>query len=240
MSRRSVLLILFALILVIAAVSATVMVTATSYMNRAADYGRAHTDALAIPDPLPGSTPAAEPPTKVEAVARYGDTVEVQVTRRYQTARSSNALFTVTYFYAPTGDVWQLIDPPDSFWGDIKTTAGTHVAVIHPQRDQKLIDNLITVVDSAIETACTRWECPPSANAAPLTVHFVTDPANVSSEQLTYLVPRLTGVPMSRSANDDYLSRIAADTLIRLAAQLNLSPADARAEIQRQNLYLAP
>lgn len=238
MSRRSVLLALFALVLLIAGISAAVMVSASTYMNRAADYARAHTDALTIPNPLPGSAPAAEPPTKVEAVARYGDTVEVQITRRYQTARSSDALFTVTYFYAPAGDAWQLIDPPDSFWGDTKTTTGTYTAVIHPQRDQKLIDNLIKVLDSAIETACTRWECP--SPSAPLTIHFVTDPANVSADSLTYLVPRLTGVPMSRSANDDYLSRIAADTLTALAAQLKLSPAEARAEIQRQNLYLAP
>ncbi len=237
MSRRSLLLALFALIFVIVAVSATVMVTATSYMNRAADYARAHTDAFAIPDPLPGSTPVAEPPTKVEAVARYGEAVEVQVTRHYQTTRSTDALFTVTYFYAPAGDVWQPIAPPDSFWGDIKTTTGTYSTVIHPQRDQKLIDNLIKVLDSAIETACTRWECSPAASA-PLTVRFVTNPSEIGP--LTYLVPRLTGVPMSRSANDDYLSHIAADALSSLAAQLSLSPADARAEILRQNLYLAP
>ncbi len=32
----------------------------------------------------------------VEAVARYGDAVEVQITRRYQTLRHLDAQFTVT------------------------------------------------------------------------------------------------------------------------------------------------
>jgi hypothetical protein len=72
----------------------------------------------------------------------------------------------------------------------------------------------------------------------PVQIRFVTDSAVTGP--LTYLVPRITGVPMSRDANTDYLSRIAADAIANLATQLNHSPAEAQAEILRQNLYWVP
>lgn len=236
MSRKTILFGLLAIAVILGAITAVAMVSATTYMNGAAAYAQAHTNELDSPQPLPGSEPFNEPPTKVEPVARYGDSVEIQVTRRYRTAHSAEALFTTTYFYAPAGDTWQVVPPPDSFWGDIKTTKGTYAAVTHPQRDQKLIDNLILALDAALGTACERWECPPAT--APVQIRFVTDPA--ATGPLTYLVPRITGVPMSREANTDYLSRIAADALNSLAAQLNRSPSDAQAEILRQNLYWIP
>jgi hypothetical protein len=234
MSRKSILFGLLAIAVILGTVTAVAMVSATTYMNGAAAYARVHTADLTIPQPLPGSEPFNEPPTKVESVARYGDIVEIQVTRRYRTAQSPEAFFTTTYFYAPSGDTWQVVPPPESFWGDIKTTKGTYTAITHPQRDQKLIDNLIIALDAALETACERWECPPATQ--PVLVRFVTDPA--ATGPLTYLVPRITGIPMSRDANTDYISSIAAHAVIDLADQLGLPAADGLAEVQRQNLYL--
>jgi len=230
---RAVLFTLIGLILLIAGAAAARMITAANYMTAAADHAMDHLDELPIPQPLPASTPLAVTPDVI-AVARYGEAVEVQITRHYRTARRPEAAFAVTYFYQPTTAGWQLIPAPDTFWGEMQTTAGKHVSVIHPQRDQKLVDNLIKAVDPVIESACTRWEC--QIKSMPVTFRFVTE--STGAESHTYVVPRLTGVPMSREANDDYLAYLAAEAIRLLAGQLGKSADAARAEIQRQALYL--
>lgn len=225
---------LVGIIVLVAGVSAFVMISSTSYMNQAAAYAAAHQSELSIPDPLPNATPYAEPPVKVEAVARYGQAVEVQITRRFETARHPEALFTVTYFFQPAAIGWQLVPFPASFWGEPRKTTGTYVTILHPQRDQKLIDNLIKVIDPAIESACDRWACPPAA--LPITMRFVTDSAE--GDPAAYLTPRLSGLPMSREANDDYLSHLTAQAIIDLALKVGKSYDEAYLEIQRQNLYV--
>lgn len=225
---------LLGLIIVIAGVSATVMISATTFMNSAADYAAAHLDQLTLPDPLPGATAYPEPPVRVEAVARLGQTVEVQITRRYQTARNSDAQFITTYFYQSVSGSWQLTSAPDNFWGDLKTTSGIRVLIQHPQRNQKLMDNLIKVIDPALTAACDQWRCP--ADLVPVTLTFSTDPTLVP-DLSTYLVPQFTGIPLTLNANTDYLTAIAANAVRLLAQQLKLAPQLAEAEIQRQNLY---
>jgi hypothetical protein len=232
--RKLTLFSLLGLIVLIAGVSATIMISAKSAMNSAADYAAAHVSQLPIPIPLPGATPYAEPPVRVEAVARYGDTLEIQITRRYQTARNADAQFITTYFYQSVSGSWQLASAPANFWGDLKTTPGTRVLLRHPQRNQKLMDNLIKVIDPALAAACDQWHCP--TDLAPLTLTFSTDPALVP-DLSTYLVPQFTGLPLTLNANDDYLTAIAADSIRLLAQHLNLAPQLAEIEIQRQNLY---
>lgn len=230
---RALLIVLIGVFLLIAGVTATRMINATDYMNRAANYATDHLGELSIPRPLPDSTPLTETQAGVQAVAHYGDAVEVQIARRYRTTRHPDVSFAVTYFYQPIPSGWQLVPAPASFWGESQTTKGISVVIIHPQRDQKLVDNLITAIDPVIQAACLQWECP--ASILPLTLRFTIE---ASADPFTYVNPRLTGVPMTREANDDYLSYMAADTLRSLAGQLGKPAEAAYAEIQRQNLYV--
>ena len=232
--RKLTLLSLLGLIVLIGGVSATIMISAKSAMNSAADYAAAHLDQLTLPDPLPGATAYPEPPVRVEAVARLGQTVEIQITRRYQTARNSDAQFITTYFYQSVSGSWQLAPAPDNFWGNLKTTSGIRVLIQHPQRNQKLMDNLIKVIDPALAAACDPWRCP--TDLAPLTLTFSTNPT-LTPDLSTYLVPQYTGIPYTLSANTDYLTAIAANAVRLLAQQLKLAPQLAEAEIKRQNLY---
>jgi hypothetical protein len=233
MSRRFVITALVFVVLLVAGFTAARMITVANTLNAAATYAAAHVDDLSLPQPLPASTAYDEPPLKVEAVARYGDAVEVQITRRYQTLRHPETQFTVTRFYQPTAGAWQLVPAPDSFWGQQQsTTTGVRLIVHHPQRDAKLAQNLIKAADPALQAACERWAC--SANAT-VVMQFLPYP-NVEGE-LAYPSPRFTGVPMTLEANDDYLSSLTADAILSLAQQLGQLPEAARAEIQRQNLY---
>jgi len=195
---------------------------------------------------VPGAKVYPEPPVRVEAVARLGETVEVQITRRYQTARNPEAEFTTTYFYAPTGNSWQLASAPANFWGDPRTTTGTRVVIQHTQRNQKIIDSLIATIDPALTAACDQWHCP--TDLAPVTLTFSTTPIPqpdllVSGDPIpifdlsTYLVPQYTGIPLTLSANTDYLTYIAANSVRLLAQQLKLAPQLAEDEVHRQNLY---
>jgi hypothetical protein len=231
---KLVLFTLIGLVILIAGISVTVMISSTSFMNGAAEYATAHLDQLAVPEPLPAALVYPEPPVRVEAVARMGDLVEVQITRRYQTARSPDAEFTATYFYQTIGDTWQLVAPPGNYWGDPKTTRGTRVVIQHTQRNQKLIDNLVKVVDPALESACDQWRCP--TDLKPITLTFSTDPS-LTADLATYPMPQLTGVPFTLSANADYLTNIAANAVRLLAQELHLAPELAEAEIKRQDLY---
>ncbi|MBI3242156.1 MAG: hypothetical protein HYZ49_07675 [Chloroflexi bacterium] len=233
--RRLVLLALIGVVLIVVGVTAARMITVANTMNAAAAYAVAHSGELSVPQPLPASAAYDEPPVKVEAVARYGDAnaVEVQITRRYQTARRPEAQFTVTYFYQPTTNGWQLVSMPDSFWGDSRSTTGGDRLIVHyMQRDSRLVENLVKAADPALEAACERWVCPPGAVVV---LQFLPQ-ANVNGE-LVYPSPRFTGLPASLEANDDYLSHLTADAILALAKQLGQLPEAARAEIQRQNLY---
>lgn len=233
MNRRFVIIALVIVILLIAGFTAARMITVANTLNAAADYAATHVDDLSIPQPLPGAAAYDEPPVKVEAVARYGEAVEVQITRRYQTLRHADTQFTVTYFYQPAVNSWQLVSAPGSFWGEQQaTTAGVRLIVHHPQRDAKLAQNLIKTADPALQAACERWAC--STNAT-VVMQFLPYP-NVEGE-LAYPSPRFTGVPMTLEANDDYLSSLTAEAILALAKQLGQPPEAARAEIQRQNLY---
>ena len=233
MSRRFVITTLVIVVLFVAGFTAARMITVANTLNAAVAYAVAHVDDLSIPQPLPASTPYDEPPVKVEAVARYGDAVEVQITRRYQTLRHAETQFTVTYFYQPASGSWQIAPAPESFWGQQQsTTTGVRLIVHHPQRDTKLVQNLIKAADPALQAACERWAC--SANAT-VVMQFLPHP-NVEGE-LAYPSPRFTGVPMTLEANDDYLSSLTADAILSLAKQLGQPAEAAHAEIQRQNLY---
>ncbi len=234
MNRRFVIIALVVVTLLIAGLTAARMITVANILNAAADYAATHVDDLSIPRPLPAGTPYDEPPLKVEAVARYGDAVEVQITRRYQTLRHSDAWFSVTYFYQPNAGSWQLVSAPESFWGQQQsTTAGVRLIVHHPQRDTRLAQNLINVADPALQSACERWAC--SANVT-VVMQFLPYP-DVEGD-LAYPSPRFSGVPMTLEANDDYLSSLAAEAILALAKQLGQPAEAAHAEIQRQNLYV--
>lgn len=237
--RRLSLVALIGLIVAIAGVSAGVMLSATAYMNGAAAYARAHLAELPLPGPLPGAVPYVEPPVRVEALARYweANAVEVQITRRYKTLRHLEALFTVTYFYQPAPDGWRLVPPPASFWGEDRTTQGQRVVIAHPQRMQKIVDDLVAAIDAALAAACDQWRCP--AGQLSLHLRFASD-ATRSAEPATFIVPEFTGVPLTHEASDDYRSSLAADAVRLAAAQLGKSPADAEAEVRRQKLYDAP
>lgn len=233
MNRRFVITALVVITLLIAGLTAARMITVANILNAAATYAAAHVDDLSIPQPLPASAPYDEPPHKVEAVARYGDAVEVQITRRYQTLRHAETQFTVTHFYQPAAGSWQLVSAPDSFWGEPQaTTAGVRLIVRHPERDARLAQNLINVADPALQSACERWGC--SANAT-VVMQFLPHPD--AEGDLAYPSPRFTGVPMTLEANDDYLSSLAAEAILALAKQLGQPAEAAHAEIQRQNLY---
>jgi hypothetical protein len=230
---RTWLLVFTGAVIVIAGATAARIMTASGYMNAAADYALAHLGELPVPQPLPDSTLLLEPPATAQAVAHYGDAVEVQITRYYRTARHPEAAFAVTYFYQPVAGGWQLIPAPASFWGEGRQTTGTYTILLHPQRDQKLVDNLVKSIDSAIQSACQHWECP--ASALPLTLRFTID--STVSDPATHLAPRLTGLPLTREANDDYLSYFASEALIDLALKIGKTYDDAYNEISRQNLY---
>lgn len=230
-------LILAGIFVLIASIAAARMVVVANYMNSAAQYASSH---LADPSqPIVGAK-VINPKLKVSSDAYYGDAVEVQITRRYQSLYNLDQDFAVTYFYQPDGAGWKRIAPPENFWGVMQTTQGDAVTVVHPQRDAKLVSNLIKVIDSAITTACAKWNC--AADLKPLTVTFVTDPT-ARHDPLTFLAPQLSGVPMNKQANDDYLSNIAAESLISLAQRIGFDSPYARAfayrEIQKQNLYAA-
>ena len=233
MNRRFVIIALVVVTLLIAGFTAARMITVANILNAAAAYAATRVDDLSIPRPLPASTPYDEPPFKVEAVARYGDAVEVQITRRYQTLRHAETQFTVTYFYQPTAGSWQLVPAPESFWGEQQaTTAGVRLIVRHPERDTRLVQNLINVADPALQSACERWGC--SLNVT-VVMQFLPYP-DVEGD-LAYPSPRFTGVPMTLEANDDYLSSLAAEAILALAKQLGQLPEAAQAEINRLNLY---
>lgn len=228
-------LILAGIFLIIASIAAARMVAVANYMNSAAQYASAH---LAdSPQPIVGAK-VINPKLKVSSDAYYGDAVEVQITRRYQSLQNLDQDFAVTYFYQPDGTGWKLIAPPQNFWGATQTTQGEAVTVIHPQRDAKLVSNLIKVIDPVIFNACAKWGC--AADLKPVTITFVTDPT-ARRDPLTFLAPQFTGVPMNKQANNDYLSNIAAETLISLAQKIGFDSPYARAfayrEIQKQNLY---
>ncbi len=238
-NRKLILWILIGIIILMAGITATVMLSSTLYMNSAADYARAHLSDLPAPQPLPGATPYPDPPVRIEAIARYGDAnaVEVQVIRRYQTARHADTQFTLTYFYQNVSGGWQLASFPASFWGGPATTTGTYVTFTHPQRDQTLVTDLVTTIDAALTSACGQWQCP--ADTQPL--HFTLAATAASpSQPLTVPAPQFTGVPLNYDANTDYQSAWAAHAVQLWAAQLGKIPADATAEIQRQNLYRVP
>lgn len=222
-------------IVVIASVVAARMVAVATYMNSAAQY--ASSQLLEAPQPIVGAK-VINPKLKVSSDAYYGDAVEVQITRRYQSLQNLDQDFAVTYFYQPDGAGWKRIAPPQNFWGATQTTQGETVTVIHPQRDAKLVSNLIKVIDSAITTACAKWNC--AADLEPVTLTFVTEP-NARRDLLIFPAPQFTGVPMNKQANDDYLSNLAAESLIYLAQKIGFDSPYARAfayrQIQKQNLY---
>ena len=219
----------------IAAIAAARMITVANYMNSAAQY--ASSQLIDSPQPIIGAK-LINPKLKVSSDAYYGDAVEVQITRRYQSLQNLDQDFAVTYFYQPDGDTWKLIAPPQNYWGATQTAQGDTVTVIHPQRDAKLVSNLIKVIDSAIFNACATWNCP--ADLKPVTITFSTDPT-ARRDPLTFLAPQFSGVPMSKQANDDYLTNIAAESLISLAQKISFDSPYARAfayrQIQKQNLY---
>ncbi len=228
-------LILAGIFVVIASIAAARMIAVANYMNSAAQYASAHlTDS---PQPVVGAK-VINPKLKVSSDAYYGDAVEVQITRRYQSLHNLDQDFAVTYFYQPDGVGWKRIAPPENYWGAIQNTQGDAVTVIHPQRDAKLVSNLIKVIDPVIFNACAKWDC--AADLKPVTITFVTDPT-ARRDPLTFLAPQFSGVPMNKQANDDYLSNIAAESLITLAQKIGFDSPYARAfayrEIQKQNLY---
>ncbi|MBI5712672.1 MAG: hypothetical protein HZC38_04510, partial [Chloroflexi bacterium] len=230
-------LILAGIVLVIASIAAARMVVVANYMNSAAQYASLHlTDS---PQPIVGAK-VINPKLKVSSDAYYGDAVEVQITRRYQSLYNLDQDFAVTYFYQPDGAGWKQIAPPENFWGAMQTTQGDAVTIVHPQRDAKLVSNLIKVIDSVIFNACAKWSC--AADTKPVTITFVTDPT-ARRDPLTFLAPQLSGVPMNKQANDDYLSNIAAESLIYIAQKIGFDSPYARAfayrDIQKQNLYAA-
>ena len=207
-------LILAGIFVVIAGIAAARMIAVANYMNSAAQYASSH---LAdSPQPIVGAK-VINPKLKVSSDAYYGDAVEVQITRRYQSLYNLDQDFAVTYFYQPNGVGWKRIAPPENYWGAIQNTQGDAVTVIHPQRDAKLVSNLIKVIDPVIFNACAKWNC--AADLKPVTITFVTDPTS-RRDPLTFLAPQLTGMPMSKQANDDYLSNIAAESLITLAQKI--------------------
>ncbi len=233
LNRRLVILALIGIVLVISGLTAARMITVANTLTAAATYAAAHAGELSIPQPLPASKPYDEPPVKVEAVARYGEAVEVQITRRYQTLRNPDTQFTATYFYQPANGGWQLAPAPESFWGEPQsTTTGVRLIVHYSQRDTKLVENLIKVADPALQAACEQWQCPPDATVVMQFLPY----ANVEGD-LAFPSPRFTGLPSSFEANDDYLSGLTADAILALAKQLGHPPEAARDEIQRQNLY---
>ena len=205
--RKHFLAALIGLIAAVAGVSAGVMLSATSYMNGAAAYARAHLADLPLPGPLPGAVPYVEPPVRVEALARYWDAnaVEVQITRRYKTIRHLETLFTVTYFYQSAPDGWRLVPPPASFWGEEQITQGLRVIIAHPQRMQKIVNDLVAAIDPALAAACDQWRCP--AGQPSLHLKFASDPTR-SAEPATFMVPEFTGVPLTQAASDDYRSAL--------------------------------
>ena len=233
-NRRLVVLALVGVVLIIVGLTAARMITVANTLNAAAAYAAAHAGELPIPQPLPASTAYAEPPIKVEAVARYGDAVDVQMTRRYKTLRNPEAQFTVTYFYQPAGNGWQLVSMPDSFWGEPQSTiTGARLIIHHPQRDSKVAQNLLKVADPALQAACEQWACPPG-----ITIALQFAPAQNVGGELAFPSPRFTGVPSSLEANDDYLSSLTANAVLALAKQLGQPAAAAQAEIKRLNLYI--
>jgi hypothetical protein len=228
-------LILAGIFVLIAGIAAARMIAVANYMNSAAQYASAH---LAdSPQPIVGAI-VINPKLKVSSDAYYGDAVEVQVIRRYQSLYNRDHDFAVTYFYQPDGAGWKQIAPPQTFWGATQTTQGEAVTVIHPERSAKLVSNLIKVIDPAIASACAKWKC--AADSNPVTITFVTEPVG-RRDLLIFPAPQLTGVPMSKQANDDYLSNIAAESLIHLAQKIGFDSPYARAfayrEIRKQNLY---
>jgi len=230
-------LVLAGIFIVIAGIAAARMITVANYMNSAAQYASAHLDDS--PQPIIGAK-VINPKLKVSSDAYYGDAVEVQITRRYQSLYNLDQDFAVTYFYQPDGAGWKRIAPPQNYWGAMQTTQGDAVTVVHPQRDSKLVSNLIKVIDTVIFNACAKWGC--AADLNPVAITFVTDPTT-RRDPLTFLAPHLSGLPMNKQANDDYLSNIAAESLIALAQKIGFDSPYARAfayrEIQKQNLYAA-
>jgi|GEM_PF-2152967 len=228
-------LVLAGVVVVVASAAAARMVSVANYMNSAAQY--ASSQLLELPQPVVGAK-VIYPKLKVSSDAYYGDAVEVQITRRYQSLQNFDQDFAVTYFYQPDGAGWKRIAPPQNYWGATQTTQGDAVTIIHPQRDAKLVANLIKVIDSAIANACAKWNC--AADLKPLTITFVTEPYG-RRDLLTFPAPQFTGVPMNKQANDDYLSNLAAESLIYLAQKIGFDSPYARAfayrEIQKQNLY---
>jgi len=232
--RTRVFLVLIGIIVLVAGASAYTMIASASYMNSAADYAREHYAEFSVPEPLPGAIPFSEPPVRVEAVARYGDAIEVQITRRYKTLRHSNAEFASTHFYSPSANGWQIVPAPESFWGEQHSiTTGARINILHPQRDAKLVQALLKVVDPALEATCQHWQCPPQAKVI---LQFL--PVSDAMGDLIHPSPRLTGVPVNREADEDFWSALTAEAILALASQVGQSPVAAYHEIMRIDLYV--
>jgi hypothetical protein len=237
--QKTTLFALVGLVCLMAGATAIVMLSSTSYMNRAADYARGHLADQSVPAPLSGASPSADPPVRVEALARYNETgaVEVQVTRLYATVLHPQAQFTVTYFYQPVADAWALVPPPASFWGDPKVTRGVRITINHAFRMQRIATDLVASIDAALTAACQQWQCPAGGPQVQLT--FITVPGQTGGAGM-YPAPEFTGVPLSHDANSDFQSAYAAEAVRLAGAQLGQAPAAIQAEIQRQKLYAAP
>jgi hypothetical protein len=238
-NQKLVVLVLVGIIVIMAALTVVAMFGSTIYMNAAAGYAKDHLDQVPPADPLPGAVPFPDPPVRVEALAHYWDAnaVEVQITRRYKTAKSDEDQFTVTRFYQAGVGSWSLVPPPVTFWGEPTTTDGVRVTFLHPLRNQKLVTDLIAVIDPVLASACDQWQCP--VDMQPVQITFTGDTAT-PPDPATYPAPQYTGVPLNREANDDFQSFWSATAVRLMAAQLGKSPADAATEIQRQGLYESP
>src|SRR3990172_9212485 len=121
-------LLLVGVFILIASIAAARLVVVANYMNSAAQYAALHLEDA--PQPIVGAK-VINPKLKVSSDAYYGDAVEVQITRRYQSLQNLDQDFAVTYFYQPHGAEWKTITPPQNFWGAIQTLQGETVTVIH-------------------------------------------------------------------------------------------------------------
>lgn len=238
-NQKIVVLVLIGIMVVMAGLTVVAMFGSTIYMNNAAAYAKEHLDQVPSATPLPGAVAFPDPPVRVEALAHYWDAnaVEVQITRLYKTPYHDDAQFTITRFYQAGLGGWQLVDPPASFWGTPTDTAGVRVTFSHPLRNQALVTDLVAVIDPVLASACEQWQCP--AELQPLHITLSGDSAAPTAPD-TFAAPQYSGVPLNRNANLDFQSNWAATAVRLFAQQLGKTPAEAEAEIQRQNLYTVP